>query len=82
MRHFTKEWCTGLYCRMVLLTHGWRCPVLKCDELYDRGELESTLMLIVNERQRLYYQQELVCTKCQSVAKSLLSEHCKNVENH
>lgn len=64
-------------CRDSALLGGeWRCAVPQCGQPYDRELMENTLLQIVQQRERLYHLQDLVCLRCNQVKAAHLAEQC------
>ncbi|KAM5584440.1 DNA polymerase epsilon catalytic subunit A-like [Rosa sericea] len=59
-----------------LLAGEWRCAVPQCGQPYDREMMENTLLQIVQQRERLYHLQDLVCLRCNQVKAAHLAEQC------
>ncbi|KAM3398943.1 DNA polymerase epsilon catalytic subunit A-like isoform X1 [Capsicum galapagoense] len=59
-----------------LISHEWHCAVPQCGQPYDREAMESALVQIVRQRERLYHLQDLICLKCHQIKAAHLSDHC------
>lgn len=54
----------------------WRCGVAECGQPYNQQVIENTLIQIVQQRERAYHVQDLVCLRCKQVKAAHLWEQC------
>ncbi|OAP09577.1 TIL2 [Arabidopsis thaliana] len=67
------------FCRdTALLTEKeWSCADPQCVKIYDKEQIESSLIQMVRQRERMYQLQDLVCNRCNQVKAAHLTEQCE-----
>ncbi|CAA0372322.1 unnamed protein product [Arabidopsis thaliana] len=67
------------FCRdSALLTEKeWSCADPQCVKIYDKEQIESSIIQMVRQRERMYQLQDLVCNRCNQVKAAHLTEQCE-----
>ncbi|CAL9214158.1 unnamed protein product [Arabidopsis halleri] len=61
----------------LLTEKEWSCADTQCGKIYDREQMESSLLEMVRQRERMYHMQDLVCIRCNQVKAAHLTEQCE-----
>ncbi|KAG7653527.1 DNA polymerase epsilon catalytic subunit A C-terminal [Arabidopsis suecica] len=61
----------------LLTEKEWSCADTQCGKIYDREKIESSLLEMVRQRERMYHMQDLVCIRCNQVKAAHLTEQCE-----
>ncbi|CAG7868312.1 unnamed protein product [Brassica rapa] len=61
----------------LLTEKEWCCIDSQCGKIYDREQMENSLLQMVRQRERMYHMQDLVCTRCNQVKAAHLTEQCE-----
>ncbi|CAH8251565.1 unnamed protein product [Arabidopsis lyrata] len=61
----------------LLTEKEWSCGDPQCGKIYDREQMESSLLEMVRQRERMYHMQDLVCIRCNQVKAAHLTEQCE-----
>ncbi|CAA7036272.1 unnamed protein product [Microthlaspi erraticum] len=61
----------------LLTEKEWCCVDSQCGKIYDREEMENSLLQMVRQRERMYHMQDLVCSRCNQVKAAHLTEQCE-----
>ncbi|KAG2320129.1 hypothetical protein Bca52824_013342 [Brassica carinata] len=61
----------------LLTEKEWSCEDPQCGKIYDREQMENSLLQMVRQRERMYHMQDLVCTRCNQVKAAHLPEQCE-----
>ncbi|ESQ36065.1 hypothetical protein EUTSA_v10006524mg [Eutrema salsugineum] len=61
----------------LLTEKEWSCVDSQCGKIYDREQMESSLLQMVRQRERMYHMQDLVCMRCNQVKAAHLTEQCE-----
>ncbi|CAH8386609.1 unnamed protein product [Eruca vesicaria subsp. sativa] len=61
----------------LLTEKEWSCVDSQCGKIYDREQMENSLLQMVRQRERMYHMQDLVCIRCNQVKAAHLTEQCE-----
>ncbi|XP_010496915.2 PREDICTED: DNA polymerase epsilon catalytic subunit A [Camelina sativa] len=61
----------------LLTEKEWSCADTQCGKIYDREQMENSLLQMVRQRERMYHMQDLVCIRCNQVKAAHLTEQCE-----
>ncbi|WZZ56835.1 hypothetical protein YC2023_056942 [Brassica napus] len=61
----------------LLTEKEWCCVDSQCGKIYDREQMENSLLQMVRQRERMYHMQDLVCIRCNQVKAAHLTEQCE-----
>ncbi|CAA0178621.1 unnamed protein product [Arabidopsis thaliana] len=61
----------------LLTEKEWSCADTQCGKIYDREQMESSLLEMVRQRERMYHMQDVVCIRCNQVKAAHLTEQCE-----
>ncbi|KFK43140.1 hypothetical protein AALP_AA1G085200 [Arabis alpina] len=61
----------------LLTEKEWSCLDSQCGKIYEREQMESSLLQMVRQRERMYHMQDLVCIRCNQVKAAHLTEQCE-----
>ncbi|CAL9234448.1 unnamed protein product [Arabidopsis halleri] len=61
----------------LLTEKEWSCADPQCGKIYDKEQIENSLVQMVRQRERMYQLQDLVCNRCNQVKAAHLTEQCE-----
>ncbi|KAL1201896.1 DNA polymerase epsilon catalytic subunit A [Cardamine amara subsp. amara] len=61
----------------LLTEKEWSCADTNCGKIYDREQMENSLVQMVRQREKSYQMQDLVCIRCNQVKAAHLTEQCE-----
>ncbi|EOA39472.1 hypothetical protein CARUB_v10008067mg [Capsella rubella] len=61
----------------LLTEKEWSCADTHCGKIYNREQMENSLLQMVRQRERMYHMQDLVCIRCNQVKAAHLTEQCE-----